>query len=421
MTGRHPFRHGANDVRADAVKLPLSEQTVAEIIKAGSDQHYETATFGKWHLADDLNGAERNPNLQGFDHFEGTPRQRHTYRYFDYDWYVNGEYAGRQTEYRTTFIADRVIDYFRKRSEHAPQFAIVSFTSPHKPYHAPPSSLHSLGDLPDINLRGTTSDTPGPGEYRVNRREPRFDARYHAMLEALDREVERLVSTLEMQSDRPIVFLFLADNGSAGEVYDVSGGSNIRSKATLYDGGVRVPLVIWSSQYASGVLATGRSDQLIHLADLFPTLAELAGVPPREIGTSGNTIDGLSFAASLEPAARQDRAGREFVFLERGNSERLPFAFGAVDQRGLKLILREPARQNNFSAGLLVEIYDTERDPTESENLANQPCAAPAERVSALFQFIVSNVSENSENTEWFNADLFQAELDTTLSDCEPI
>lgn len=418
MTGRHPLRHGASDVSADAIKLPLSEVTLAEIVKTGSSFDYETATFGKWHLADDHNGSERNPNLQGFDHFEGTPRQHHTYRYFDFDWYVNGQLSDRKSEYRTTVIVDAVINHFRARPESRPQLTLVSFTSPHKPYHAPPSSLHSLGELPPISLRGTRSDQPGSGEYRVNRREPRFDVYYQAMLEALDHELERLIGTLSTETDRPIIFVFVGDNGTAEEVYSASDETHIRSKATLYDGGVRVPLMVWSSRPELLPIVTGRTSRLLHLADLFSTLADLAGVSPAVEVDLGDEIDSRSFSASLLLNRVDDGRSRDFAFFERGNDERLPFAYGAVDRQGLKLILREPGRQNNHSRGVLVEVYDTARDRLETNNLINSRCAVPAEPVFALFEFIIAKADKNTAHSDWFAPDLYRSELTRAFNGC---
>ncbi|MFN3213006.1 MAG: sulfatase-like hydrolase/transferase [Henriciella sp.] len=413
MTGRHPFRHGADDVRMKARKLPLSEVTIAELIKQKSALNYQTAGFGKWHLADDENGGNRNPNLQGFDHFAGNPRQHHTYRYFDFEWFENGEQVGPVSTYKTTFLADQVIAYFQGQAGSQPQFTLVSFTSPHKPFHAPPEALHSFGDLPPQTLVGTRSDTPGPDAYRANRREPRLDRYYFAMLEALDTEIARLVETLTQETDRPIIFLFLGDNGSAAEVFAAVDGEAVRSKATLYDGGVRVPLMVWGEP----IDRAGRSDQLLHLADLFPTLANLAGVERDEVASLGVPLDGVSFISELV-GSDDALEGRDFVFFERGNDDVLPFAFGAVDRQGLKLILRDPDRETNYSRGQLVEIYDTEADPLEVRNLLETPCAMPDTRVTDLYEFIVSKAAQNQAHSDWFEPELYDALLRQSRARC---
>jgi arylsulfatase A-like enzyme len=413
MTGRHPFRHGADDVRMQARKLPLSEVTIAELIKQQSGHNYQTAGFGKWHLADDENGGNRNPNLQGFDHYAGNPRQHHTYRYFDFEWFENGEQIGPVSTYKTTFLVDQVIEHFRAQAGSQPQFSLVSFTSPHKPFHAPPEALHSFGELPPQTLVGTRSDMPGPDAYRANRREPRLDRYYFAMLEALDTEIERLVETLTRDTDRPIIFVFLGDNGSAAEVFAAVDGEAVRSKATLYDGGVRVPLMVWGDP----IEWSGRSDQLLHLADLFPTLANLAGLESDAVSSLGVPLDGVSFASELGGSDDASQ-GRDFAFFERGNDDVLPFAFGAVDQQGFKLILRDPERETNYSRGQLVEVYDTEADPLEVRNLLNTPCAMQNTRVTDLFEFIVSKAAQNQAHSDWFEPEIYQDVLRQSRASC---
>lgn len=420
MTGRHPFRHGADDVRMQAPKLPLAEVTLAELIKNKSERGYQTAGFGKWHLADDENGSVRNPNLQGFDHYAGNPRQHHTYEYFAFDWFENGQQVGPIETYKTTFLVDQVIAYFRAPERTAPQLAFVSFTNPHKPYHVPPAHLHSFDALPPPGLTGTRSDQIGPNEYRANRREPRFDPYYFAMLEALDMEVERLVDTLQNESDRPFIFVFLGDNGSAAEVFAAIDTEAVRSKATLYDGGVRVPLMIWSAPEDDELVSSRRSDRLVHLADLFPTLGELSGVDPRYGLDPEAPLDGMSFLSEVT-GSHAGQVERAYAFFERGNDEVLPFAYGAVDQQGLKLILRDPERETNYSAGQLIEIYETDADPLEQRNLLETPCSMPTARVADLFEFIVTKADQNEAHSDWFDAERYMDILTLAQQVCTEI
>ena len=413
MTGRHPFRHGADDVRMQAPKLPLSEVTIAELIKQHSDRGYSSAAFGKWHLADDQNGSDRNPNLQGFDHYEGPPRQQDTYKYSNFEWIENGAPAGSIETYKTTFLVDRVIAYFQSIETTEPVLSVVSFTSPHKPFHAPPEYLHSFGTLPEQTLRGTRSEEVSAQELRANRREPRLAIYYFAMLEALDAEIKRLVQTLEQDTDRPALFIFLGDNGSAAEVFAAVEDAQVRSTATLYDGGVRVPLMMWGE----GVNGSRRSERLVHLADLFPTLAALTGVEERYFDGVERPLDGVSFRAEVDGSS-SNAPSRQFSFFERGNDAVLPFAFGAVDEAGVKLILRETERQTSYSAGRLIEIYDAESDILEAQNLFETPCEMPGPRVSALFEFIASKAAENEAHSDWFDAGFYRASIQKALDAC---
>ena len=192
MTGRHTFRHGASDVRMDTNKLPLTEVTLPEQIKSTSNTAWRFSIFGKWHLADDLNGSIQNPNLQGFDHFEGTPRQQFTYDYYGYSWFVNGELVDEQIdEYRTEYLTKRVLLDFEAHHEGGPQFTIVSFTNPHLPFHVPPGY-----DLPPPPKRGRVGAPSTRDAYAPNERDERLDPYYFAMLQSLDAAIETITTRI---------------------------------------------------------------------------------------------------------------------------------------------------------------------------------------------------------------------------------
>jgi len=416
MTGRHPFRTGTGDVRQEARKLSLEEVTLAERVKANSPGNYLMGAFGKWHLADNENGSERNPNLQGFDLFEGTPRQHDTYRYYDYDWMRNGVSLGEQSTYRTTRIVDAVIENFASSPSSRPSLYLVNFTNPHKPYHAPPSWLHTQGDLSGMSLKEVMNKEPGPGEYHANRREPRLDKQYDAMLEALDNEIERLVSAMNSASTRPIIYIFLGDNGSAAEVYRGPSAAGYRAKASLYDGGVRIPIQIWSSYGENDTLKTGRSDALVALSDLFLTISEMTGSGTGASEGSDSLLDSVSFAKILNDPSRPSE--REFVYVERGNLDKMPFAYGLVDAAGYKLILRDPVRPTGYAPGVLMEFYDTARDPGEANNLLLSACSTDLARVSYMLEEITRLHASEPEKHTTFSPDPYRSHLAGLTANC---
>jgi len=345
LTGRHTFRHGANNVRQSSKKLPLSEITLPEFIRSISPAPYQFGAFGKWHLADDQNGSIDNPNLQGFDHFEGTPRQHRTCRYTDYEWFVNGLSTGKQSTYKTTKIVDAALAYMAGNRADKPRVLFLNFVNPHRPYHLPPKHLHKVPNLIDPGLKPTRSDNPKANEFRVNEREARFDPAYHAMLGALDTEIDRFTSTVTNLTSRPLIFIFLGDNGSAAEVYLAENNTGYRAKASIYDGGVRVPLQIWSSNHQVLPVNQIRTNRLVHLTDLFATIAELSGAKITDAEVTGAPpvgaplddapaqIDAISFADSIFSNAQtisenhktKSFAHRQYLYLERGNA-RQPFA-----------------------------------------------------------------------------------------------
>ena len=389
MTGRHTFRHGADDVRVDVNKLPLAEVTLPEQVKSTSQSAIRFSMFGKWHLADERNGSLHNPNLQGIDHFEGTPRQDYTYDYYGFNWFVNGELALEEVdEYRTEFLAKRMLSDFQSHHQDGPQFSIVSFTNPHLPFHVPPGY-----DLPEPPKRGRIGAPSTRDEYVPNKRDERLDVYYFAMLEALDTAIEGIASQVSEIANRPVLFVFLGDNGSAQEVYrgDLSGG--YRAKASLYDGGIRVPMLVWWHANETSAASGARVDDLIHIVDLFPTFLALTG------GSLPNTqLDGVSFLGALRSERSRER--REFVFVSRGNDRIVPYSYGSIDADGYKVLLREVDRTAwptlpslNTS---LMEVYDTKADPGETENLVDS-CTSEFTRIRKHIEFIDSKLTSDSD------------------------
>lgn len=372
MTGRHTFRHGVNDVVQTIKKLPLSEVTLPEWISQLAPK-YRKAAFGKWHLADDENGGVNNPNAQGFDHYEGTPRQSGTYNYFEYDWYINGVNKGKEKTYKTTKITNAAIMDFESNNE-TPQFYFVNYVNPHLPYHKPPADLHNVS-LP-----------AGPAAEReksTHRREKKLDPYYFAMLESLDTEINRLVTRTTAISNKPIVFIFLGDNGSAQNVYrgDISGG--YRAKASLYEGGIRIPLQIWSSDNERFPIVSGRTDAFVHVVDFFATITHIIR-PGSELPS--HKMDSQSFAPVLTDLSYSSRKN---LYIEKGNPRSNPFSYASINEAGKKLILNETERVSKINPGVFMEYYDTQKDPGERINLLDNPCRVNYDEVHDLLDFLV--------------------------------
>jgi arylsulfatase A-like enzyme len=376
-----------------ADKLPLEALTLPEFVRRHGDQERRFTYFGKWHLGDDSNGGQENPNLQGFDHFEGNPRQHHTYKYFDYDWFVNGERFGRQRTYKTTFIVDRFLRDFQQNQNSRAHFSVVSFVSPHIPFHLPPNNLHSFDLLNPVTFRPVQGQAPGEGEFQQFKPSPHVRPYYDAMLQALDNEIDRLVRSATELSDRPVLFVFFGDNGSAREVFPAEDPVPYRAKSTVYEGGARIPLMVWSDDGELPLREGGRVQRLVHITDLFPTLAGLMGVPDAALQSISSQLDGHPI--DLERPAASTLL-REFAYIERGNERSQPFALAAIDQAGWKLILREAERPVAFGSGG-TEFYETPHDPFELENRYPDICETKdREALERLLWYILAQRGEQN-------------------------
>lgn len=298
---------------------------------------YATAIVGKWHLggrSPDLNA----PMAAGVGYYAGTIAGVID-DYFDWSLTTGGEEEP-QTAYHTTAMTDLAIDWIE--DQEGPWFMWLAYVAPHIPFHAPPDSLHER----------TLIDTPA--DIRNNRRQY-----YLAAIEAMDHEIGRLLETLSSEERENTLIVFLGDNGTPALAVDASVFDMTQAKNTLYEGGVRVPLVI----SGAGVSREGvRDAALVHTVDLFPTLLQILGLP-----ASGVSLDGESFAEVL---VREDAGTREFNYTEFVSETVTGWA---VRDEQYKLIHFEDGSE---------ELYDLSVDLAERTDLMGD--AALQDRVDAL-------------------------------------
>ncbi|MCK6503415.1 sulfatase-like hydrolase/transferase [Myxococcota bacterium] len=337
LTGRNSGRTGVGEptgVGMVAPGLSRRELTLPRALDR-SDSGYTHGAFGKWHLADADNGALRHPNIAGFDHFAGGI-EGHVEDYFSWSRVVDGVETT-STTYATSATVDDAVDWIREQED--PWFAWVAFHAGHWPRHLPPAELHSYGEL-----TGDEEDL-----------EARPEVYYQAMVEAMDTEMGRLFEEIGPARMRRTVVIFVGDNGTEGTVNQGAFPEG-RAKGTLYQGGLRVPLVV----AGPGVQARGRQvDAPVHTQDLFSTVLELAGVDVAE-ATRGRPIDAVSLAPYLADPEAPDQ--RDFVLSEvfGGGSTARGAAGQAIRDRDLKLIRWLDGTE---------ALYDVEDDPLEEDDL----------------------------------------------------
>lgn len=343
LTGRYSRRTGVGAVVSHGLgtPLPLEEVTLPEVLEA---EGVPTALIGKWHLGDARNGGDRGPNLAGFSHFAGhlwniKPPES----YFAWRRVVDGA-AARSEVYATTANVDDALAWIRARS--GPWVCVLAFNAAHAPLHAPPAELHG------VDLEG-----------RQRQQHSRLFLR--AMVEALDRELGRLLDALGPGLRSRTNVVFVSDNGTASFAAAAPFSAD-RAKPTLYEGGVRVPLIV----SGPAVKDPGREvDALVELVDLFPTVLELSGVGPEAAAaaTGGRALDGRSLAPYLQSPGTQPL--RRHAFVERfGSSTGRPQDGVALRDSRYKLIrFDDPSRE---------ELYDLELDPNEQVDLLRRERSA---------------------------------------------
>lgn len=376
MTGKHTGQAYIRGNRAHQPEgqLPIPADTVT-IPKLLKKMGYATGAFGKWGLG--YPGSEGDPLNQGFDRFFGFNCQRHAHSFFpSYLWDNDRHYRlynfppvpGRASlpddldpdDWRSYEIY-RGQDYssdhinrealrFIKDNRDRPFFLYYPTQLPHVALHVPDDEiLHYYQGL-------GWEDPPSHGFYT-----PCWNPRatYAAMITRLDRYVGKLVDELDKHGlTENTVVIFDSDNGATflgpmAEFFD-SVGELRGLKGQLYEGGLRVPMIVkWP-----GVVSPGSvSDRVTGGEDWMPTMLEMT--EGQELVPED--INGISFVPTLRGETQEER---EFLYRETPESG----AQQAVWMGRWKGIRTDLRRADNVE----IELYDLHSDPSESNDLAER-------------------------------------------------
>lgn len=297
FTGRYPFRTGVGQVISNATspQLDTAEMSIAEMLRAYSPLQYNTACFGKWHLHANIPSQRLFPNQMGFNYYSGNFNGAIN-NYYGYPVVTNG-IVDSVTIYATTQTINDAIAWLDTINSSNPFFLWIAFNAPHTPFHIPPSTLCNTS-----GLTGTTQDiNANPENY------------FKASIEAMDTELGRLfqyLTTNNLMDSTNIIFI--GDNGNTTQVAQIV--DQTKSKGTLYDYGVRVPMVIAGPCVVN---PNRTSDKLINTPDLFATIAEICGFNSwNNIIPQGVTVDSKSFLHVLK---NQNGYDRTWIFTEQFN------------------------------------------------------------------------------------------------------
>ncbi len=322
LTGRYGFR---TDVREVGDVLADTESIQDVITRA--DPSESNALIGKWHVSGDDDPDPDAPATFGVQHYAGF-LSGFIDDYFSWDYVEDGKPA-HTTTYSATWMTDKAIEWIGSQADH-PWFQWLAHNEPHFPIHLPPAELQ-------------TSGLPG-GQDDIDAHQLDYAM---AMSEALDTEIGRLLASMTPEVRDDTTVLFMGDNGTDAPVVQAP-FSEAHSKSSLYEGGIRVPLIAWGA----GVTRHGqREDALVNGVDIPATIAALAG--------AGHSFhDGVSFQAALSNPAF---TGRDHVYMDSVRAGRFADRSGwAVRDARYKLIVYDDGSD---------ELYDISNDLAEHTNL----------------------------------------------------
>lgn len=356
LTGRYQQRSGIiTALGEDAEGLPKTEKTIASYLQ---ERNYATGLFGKWHLG---YHPENSPLHHGFTEFRG-----HLHGALDYiskvdqygriDWWHNHNTVTDDHMYATDLTTNDAIAFMTSHRAR-PFFAFVSYSAIHFPWQARDEDSHREPGKRYGEVSGPQS--------KLGRHTGNVSATVIKMIESLDEGVRLIMENLKtLGIDKQTLVFFTSDNGGIlayrGGHTNISSNGPLRgAKASLYEGGHRVPAIAWWPERIRGGTVT---DATTLTMDLMPTMLELAGVaPPATSGPRG--LDGMSLGPTMfagKPLPSRNLFWRLTVPGAR-----------AVRSGPWKLILPEEG---------VPELYNLDTDLGETRNLAT----AEPQRVAEL-------------------------------------
>lgn len=348
LTGCYPNRIGFAGAPGPGSDYGIhpDEMTLGELVK---QKGYSTAIFGKWHLGD---ARQFLPLQNGFDEYYGLPYSNDMWPYHpthpfpDLPTIDGNEVVGYNTDQTrfTTDYTDRAVRFIR--------------TNRTKPF-----LLYLAHSMPHVPL-AVSDQFKGKSEQGL----------YGDVMMELDWSVGEILRTLrELNLEENTLVVLTSDNGpwtNYGNHAGSAGGLR-EAKATTFDGGNRVPcLVYWKGTVEPGTTCNLLTTNL----DLFPTIAHVTGAPlPKQ------TIDGVSMLP-LMTGESTEPIRESFAYYYKKND------LEAVTDGLFKLIF--PHKHVTYGAfapgddgqpGELTtveithpELYDLRRDPGERYNVVTQ-------------------------------------------------
>lgn len=345
MTGRYPFRYGLQTIvipSKGTYGLATNEWLLPQLLK---DAGYRTEMIGKWHLGH----ADRQywPRQRGFDYHYGAVLGEIDYFTHDAhhvrDWQRNNKTVN-EKGYVTQLLGRDAVRRVEAHDAAKPLFLYLAFTAPHTPYQAPKEYVDRFPHIADPTRRT-----------------------YAGMIACMDDEIGKVLAALDRKGMRQdTLILWHSDNGGTRDKR-VSGEGSVQTlpcdngplkggKGQLYEGGTRVPAFVnWP-----GRVKAGEVTELVHVVDMLPTLAKVAGASTAKC----KPLDGRNV---WDTFAEGKPSGRTEVIY---NVE--PFR-GGIRDGDWKLVwtcLLPPK----------VELFNLATDPFEQNNLAEREPA----RVKAL-------------------------------------
>lgn len=369
--GIYTVQTGARGEEKDRGMIPVENVQVLDtsfftVAESLQDAGYTTASIGKWHLGQ---SPRSGPQQQGFDvnvagGRMGAPGQGGYFAPFKVSPIPE---EGSDADHLTDLLADHAVGFIESCAKSdAPFFLYMPFYAPHSPIEAPDELINRFDGKPAVG-----------GHH---------NATYAAMIYAIDLAVGRVLETLETHGlAENTVVVFTSDHGGVGGYRDVglerrrnapettSNAPLVGGKGTLFEGGLRVPLLIRWPGVTDEEAGQTCDSPTTHL-DFFPTFAEAAGGEPPEFA------DGQSLMPLLEnPDAEQPE--RVLVWHFPGYLELGPGTFRTRPSAAIRIGDWKMVEQ--FETGE-IELFNLAEDVSEMWDRADEEPGVVAQMRAAM-------------------------------------
>jgi arylsulfatase A-like enzyme len=366
-----------------------------EITFAEAMKDYHSAFLGKWHLGG--HGSEGyQPHNQGFEEIAYFDSGSSSFFNWQKTWNRTEKFFPkmRQAEltqgksgikkdipYLTDDLTQRALDYIDDRTatnDGKPFLLYFCEFAVHTPIQAPDETIKYFENKTTKGWKGHNNAT------------------YAAMIKHLDISVGKIMDKLKEKGiDKNTIVIFMSDNGGitvgkGGDETPITNNSPLKGqKANVYEGGIRVPLII---NYQGHVSAGKWSNIPVDCNDIFPTLLELTGQPK-----ATHQIDGQSIAQLLTDTKNKNKSyTRDSFFwhypltvIYKNTEDGLPFTpHSAVRKGDYKLIFDWYGR---------LRLYNIRKDISETTNLSKKM----PEKTNELFVELINYLEKNVEKKYW--------------------
>lgn len=327
FTGLSP-EHNHRVGYQDGIPWRYEKTLAGELSKAG----YYTKCVGKMHV-------HPSRSLQGFHHVELHDGYLHALRFQDkctfaeaqknsddyYHWlraelgvdtdtidtglecnsWVARPWCYEEKYHPTNWVTDRTIDFLRSRDPEKPFFLMASYLKPHPPLDPPKYyfdmymnrelRMPAKGNWERNEEASFSFDSPFTPNDNVLIKE--MLAGYYGLITHLDHQIGKLIQALvEYNLYNDTIIVFSSDHG------EELGDHGLFRKSRAYEGSTHIPLIISAPDtLIPGIRRGEKTESLVELRDIMPTLLEIAGTPD-------DTLDGRSLIPILQNPAKKIRS-----------------------------------------------------------------------------------------------------------------